>query len=516
VFTHLDHNDLDLLLKLYNDRACGSVCSASSWTHVVALLIPKINNAKTMFIDQFRPIAILPWTLKLYMSTLLMLVGPFIEPKCFIQYGNRKFHQAAELVHVLRIVLEKISEWSMPLIIISLDIRKAFDTILPDAIEALFDECKVPDKIKFAILQEILDNRLFIPLIFGMKGDQVNMDGGLRQGSPEAALLFSAVLSSVLVKLVASWKSRGMGIFLGKFDGDTNAFKTWINKYRLHFLSQDVSNLHIAALAFADDIYLLASSAVEAGIMLAEVRVELGKIGLKLQEAKLKWIANQWVESNMLANNSETLHRSESFTVLGSVVCGNMSETEAHDHRVSQSWKCFHKWQHILCAYHTPLKDRLDFWCKTVCRSLDWCLETCRANVSSLKKLHTAQSLQIAKMMGIKRKKLENDCFEPWIDWNKRRFRASHGVIEANDLDIRAILRKKRLSWAAHISRFGLGHREQHLIKLIINWRPIAWWRLQQQALNRGTSYFRHCDYLKPRRWEDQLPKDWLLNLCLI
>ena len=66
----------------------------------------------------------------------------------------------------------------MSLVIVSLAIRKAFDTIIPDAIEQLLYECNVPPRLLFAILQEILYDRKFIPLIFGMKGGEAEMHAG--------------------------------------------------------------------------------------------------------------------------------------------------------------------------------------------------------------------------------------------------------------------------------------------------------------------------------------------------
>lgn len=78
-----------------------------------------------------------------------------------------------------------------------------------------------------------------------------------------------------------------------------------------------------------------------------------------------------------------------------------MSESDTHDDRIIQSWKVFHKWAHILQAFRTPLKARIAIWLKTVCISFHWGLETCRGNSASLKKLHSVQCLQFAKMMGL-------------------------------------------------------------------------------------------------------------------
>ena len=68
-----------------------------------------------------------------------------------------------------------------------------------------------------------------------------------------------------------------MGIQLSSFEGDPGCFEKLLSKHANGF---DIEILHISALAFADDIYLLARSAIEAAVMLSEVREELSKIGL--------------------------------------------------------------------------------------------------------------------------------------------------------------------------------------------------------------------------------------------
>ena len=151
------------VILMFNQRAEGHVDSACSWKSIRSLLRQKVMRVKTICVDQFRPIAIIPWTLKLYMCCLLSLVRHYIEPKGFIQYGNRKHHQAAELIQILRLVIEKTAEWGLGLVIVSLDMKKAFDTKYPDAIEQLLVECDVPMKLLLAIVQEILDDRTSFP-----------------------------------------------------------------------------------------------------------------------------------------------------------------------------------------------------------------------------------------------------------------------------------------------------------------------------------------------------------------
>jgi hypothetical protein len=152
VFTHLDLADLEILMDLFNRRAEGGMGKPESWISTVAVLIQKLTHVSTIAVDQFRPITILPWTLKIYMSILLNKVSQYIQPVGFYQFDNRKFHQASEMIHIIRLLVEKSNEWFMPLVLVCVDIRKAFDTIYPSAVEELLNSCNVPLKLKFAIL----------------------------------------------------------------------------------------------------------------------------------------------------------------------------------------------------------------------------------------------------------------------------------------------------------------------------------------------------------------------------
>ena len=71
--------------------------------------------------------------------------------------------------------------------------------------------------------------------------------------------------------------------------GETNkrfGLGTWITSI---VGSLDVQNIHVALIAFVDDLYLFARNASEAKIMLAELQDELRRIGLHFQKANIKW-----------------------------------------------------------------------------------------------------------------------------------------------------------------------------------------------------------------------------------
>ena len=178
--------------------------------------------------------------------------------------------------------------------------------------------------------------------------------------------------------------------------------------------------------------------------------------------------------------------------VLGSYVRSDCKEDVAAQHRASQSWKSFHKWRHVLCCNYTSMEQRITFWQKTVGVSLLWCVDTLRGHKTTLRILRSAQRLQIVKMMGIKRRSTSAGQLEPWLDWHIRRFRAAKQAIEQSKADIVVAAKQKTQEYAKHMSRFGTGGRDCHLVKEVALWRPKSWWKLQQRSNSRSQYPFTH------------------------
>ena len=79
------------------------------------------------------------------------------------------------------------------------------------------------------------------------------------------------------------------------------------------------------------------------------------------------------------------------------------------------------------------------------------------------------------RMLKIKRKPNE-----VWLDWHKRSFERTNGLIRENDLSVITRLDDLKTKWAGHCIRFGLQDKEPHLVKAVMFWRPLAWWTYQK------------------------------------
>ena len=185
---------------------------------IFAYLIPKTTSSYVSW-DDFRPTPIVCVIQKLYLKCLLLLLEPYVRINTYIQYGCAKGHQALEVIHILRTILQFANLWCVPVVIFSLDIWKAFDTLDLGAVQELLEVSTVPLRLKFAILKEILHERWIYLKGPGFHTGYIRQARGLRQGSPENAFLFSAIICMTLEQLQLKWQREGKGYTMSYSNG---------------------------------------------------------------------------------------------------------------------------------------------------------------------------------------------------------------------------------------------------------------------------------------------------------
>ena len=142
-----------------------------------------------------------------------------------------------------------------------------------------------------------------------------------------------------------------------------------------------------------------------------------------------------------------------------------------------------------------------------------WGLETIRPSYKTHQRLKTTQRLMIRKMLRIKRKPVNQTELEPWLEWQIRSMRHAGTIIKQHGINVADSIIEKRFNWAKHIARMGWQHRAQHLLKAIACWRCRVRWTIQATYNSTNTDVIRHA-FFRPRRWEESLPSEWLLDLC--
>ena len=485
--------------------------------------MPSSSNAISEVSD-FRPIALLEVMFKLYLCVLFIQVSRYIKFNNPIQIGARKHHTCIEIVHTIRLICEKCFLWGLSLVLISIDVAKAFDCLDLQAVIDCLSRYQVPVRLSFAILREILAIKSFSFTCIGEYVGPFPILRGLRQGSPLSSFLFAIIVGDILSALDRKWKRLGFGIRLGQFGGNDLAFAEFWDEHQDCFRYIDIDNFNdvfVSCLNFLDDVYLFAGSVLEAQVMLDDLCHEFWKVGLVLNPSKIKWTLNKHARAHAgqpgcLTVAGVLIPPCNQFVCLGSVISHDLYETHAFEHRIQRSWLCFHKWASVLMS-EAPLVTRLEFWSRVVGPSLLWGLETTRdqSHTKAFKRLITCQRMQIVKMLKCKRRPVNGQTLETWVEYRIRSFRTARKILQDNGLNVSETLMSKKLKWAGHLARFGLGPREPHLLKHVAAWRCRFWWEAQSLYNNLDWNPIKHHPMNgRPRRWEKHFSTNWMVTLA--
>ncbi len=202
-------------------------CRDVLWkTHEVSLLA-KIPNAR--LVKDFRPIAVLPVSYKLYSRVMYMLAENTCDRFYAPQFAFRKYHQAHEVVFIMRQLIEKAVEWKAPEVyIMDGDIKKAYDY----ASHALFAEAArsrgMHEVLIHAWLREWRNMKSEYKLDLQTTSKEVEWTRSFPQGDPAAPMIFNLALDTIAETFIKTARQKGWGKELQ--DG------SWVNLILLHLI----------------------------------------------------------------------------------------------------------------------------------------------------------------------------------------------------------------------------------------------------------------------------------------
>ena len=111
----------------------------------------------------------------------------------------------------------------------------------------------------------------------------------------------------------------------------------------------------------------------------------------------------------------------------------------------------------------------MNFFAKTVSRSLVWALQSTRPGAHNHSRLLSAQKFMVREMMKISRKPIAvledgTKIMEPWIDWQKRSMSKAGEMIIKTQTSVVDLLTLERNNWCDHVAPMGTDSRPQHLL----------------------------------------------------
>ena len=448
-------DDPEMIQMLQDATSQQLFCHASAvdpWKNALALMLPKTSKPTSLL--EFRSTHLLPILQKLYLKYVATRLSHQIWPAIQTnQHGARPKHQALQVVHSIRLLQEKTWESKAGLVLVKIDIRKAFDRTRRSLImKRLLSMADLDARLVYALIREWHSPHVQPSVAGQLSQDSVSMRVGLRQGGSDSSLGFVLAMDSALSPAVRKWDHLQFGHEIPGVP--------WLH----HFL-------------FVDDLILVAASIKQALEMYADVEKCLSKTGLEVQEQKTEYWASADIPLHSRSRMPGKDCSSTGKVILGCNCHFPHGEAAAVAHRVKAMWATFQRLRGLLRCRTVPIEQRLAVLKSTVLQSGLWGLAALPLRHRDISRLRAAHLAILNRIIPFRRRKQLEHTLEPWQERHVERCRHSYKIAaQCGHVIIDKAWAMSYWKWAGHISRTSALHPRALLL-----WRSFEWWREQQQ-----------------------------------
>jgi hypothetical protein len=248
---HIIGHDIKEILRILFNIILVSKIQPKSWSTNRTILIPK-QGKNSSKVENYRPLTISSLVGRSYWGIIDRKLRNMItfSPR---QKGFVNESGCFNNVHILNETI-KAAKVRNGLVAIQLDIAKAFDTVPHKAIEAALERLGFPNGVRESIMNSYKD--LSTTIEYGGSKLEVCLMRGVKQGDPLSPFIFNAIMDPLLEQLE---KMKGYEI--------------------------DESH-NLSALAFADDLILLATTKDQAQRLLHHTESYLKNLGMRIAAEK--------------------------------------------------------------------------------------------------------------------------------------------------------------------------------------------------------------------------------------
>ena len=336
-------------------------------------------------------------------------------------------------------LIEKASEYKLPLCLAFVDYEKAFDSIeVPFAMKALESQGVNPSYIN---TYKSIYKKNIAYLRLHEDSESFNLERGTKQGDPSSDKLFNASLQQVYNKL--DWEEKGI-----KIDGE------YLNNLR-----------------FADDGILISGTSHQLQEMLTELDQTGKKAGLKMNVKKTKVMFNQYATEEEIYVGNNKLESVRTYVYLGQIVKCNPDKQEEVKRRIKLGWQAFGRMSSIFKS-NLPLCLKRKVYDQCITPTITYGSETWNLNKAITLKIRSAQRAMERIMMG--------------LTWEDRK--TAKWIREQTQVrDIIEVIKKNKWTWAGHVMR----RTDNRWTKRITEWIP------REGTRNRGKQRTRWRDEIQ-------------------
>jgi hypothetical protein len=308
-----------------------------AWDSYSVCLIMKKTAPKAP--GMLRPIALLPVLSKLYFTILLHIVKDVVSPISVYQFAFKAKHQAAEVVFILKMIIEKANEWSIPFCYLDGDLPKAYDNVLHPLVASRLSKRGVPKFVTSAVIRET--RRQKVKIVMGkVESEEVRRTKSLCQGSSDAPKIFNHCFDEDLLEFVKICGRRKWGFPLSRGrDGVYGDF--------------------LPIIVFADNFWILGKGPVELQEMCNTWFPICSRAGWDVPHNECAWATTaadydcRWqlqVEGHCIERRA----RDDAIKTLGCLISTNGYMDLELDNRIQSAWNAFHSHADSLCSTSPP------------------------------------------------------------------------------------------------------------------------------------------------------------------
>ena len=283
---------------------------------------------------------------------------------------------------IWRSLIEKNLEWNIHIFGLDGDVFKAYDSTSHWLLIRALRRKGIHDIIIAAWLREVRRASSKVKLDAWTTSPELLRTRSLFQGDPAAPVLFNASLDEV----VSSFHRRCQ-------------FEKWGIEIE--------TGTYLGIFCYADNYWLVATSASMLQSMLATWLLLLGEAGFHTPPDELTWCTTAPDELDLQVTYQERSvarsPRAIGFKVLGSRITFNTSCEADLVCRIDKAWRAFYCHIDILCCKHVSFGRRLQYLESFVAKVLFWGARTWKLTEIQLDKMNGVQLRMMRKMLGARR-----------------------------------------------------------------------------------------------------------------
>ena len=396
---------VDVLTLLINK--CISIKETpDSWKRAVILLLHKKGDKADL--RNYRPISLLPAIYKVFSRIFLNRIKQqlnFYQP--IEQAGFRTGYSTIDHLHTINQLIEKASEFNIPLCMAFVDYEKAFDSVeFGPLLNSLKNQGIESSYIN--ILNEIYLKATSV-IRLHEDSNEIKLSRGVRQGDSISPNLFNACLEDVVFRRM---ELEGKGI---NIDGKT-----------------------LTNLRFADDLVLFAHTAIDLQALLEDLNNKSTDAGLKIHTGKTKVMFNQHASKGPIAIGNVTIEAVQQYKYLGQIVTDNRDNVPEVNNRIRSGWAAFAKYDSLMRSRSIPQKVKTKAFNQCILPAMTYGAETWTTSSTTMFKMAVAQRRMERIMLGITLRDRKRN------EWVRNRTKV---------MDISTSIIRKKWQWAGHIMR---------------------------------------------------------------